>query len=78
MEVLFPMANEDGKRTMCAIFPTNGLYVAAGLSRYVQEKELPIVDVTEFFNEMKMADYYDLKVTLTLEMNARNVEGREN
>lgn len=64
--VLFPETGMDGRKTMCAVFPSNGLYVAEGLVRYVREHESETVDVTDFFNEMKVRDYYDLRATFAL------------
>ena len=69
---------EEGKKVMCVLFPSNGLYVAEGIARYVCEKETQFVDVTEYFRGMSLGDYYDFKATLNLEKNANNMKGGKN
>ena len=74
-EVLFPETEGAGMKVMCAVFPTNGLYVAEGLVRYVKEQKGYCVDVTDYFREMKMKDYYDLMAVGTLEDEAEKHNG---
>lgn len=56
----------DAGKVMCAVYPSNGLYVADGMGRYVLEQNAPSIDLTFFFEEMRMRDYFDLKATFGL------------
>ena len=59
------VGTETGK-VMCSTYPSNGLYVADGMGRYVLSQNVSTVDLTSFFEEMRMKDYFDLKATMSL------------
>lgn len=58
--VLFPEQEEGGGKIMCAIFPSNGVYVASGVVREFNRHGKPIVDMYDYFRKMRMGDYDDL------------------
>ena len=57
---------EEGKKVMCISFPTEGLYLAQGLVRYVNSREGEFVDIKPHINEMKMRDFNSLKSALNV------------
>lgn len=66
-EIRMVMFRETGAgKVMCAVYPSNGLYVADGMGRYVLEQNISCVDLTSYFEEMRMRDFFDLKASLGL------------
>lgn len=63
--VLFPQRN-DGKKVMCAIFPSNGLYVAEGFAREVLAHNTLNVDMSDYLLAMSVRDFFDLKAVAGL------------
>ena len=72
-EILFPK-QEGNKKIMCATFPSNGVYVMVGLLRHIMAQKTNCVDVEDYFNEMSMKNYYDLKATFCRYANERRQE----
>ena len=62
--VLFSEVAKEGGKSMCAIFPSNGLYVASGVVREFKRHEQAVVDMYDYFREMKVGNYHDLGAAL--------------
>ena len=55
-----------GHKVMCAIFPSNGLYVASGVVREFNKHGKAIVDMFTYFREMKLGNYHDFCAALNI------------
>ena len=65
-EVLFSKEKQRDGKVMCAIFPSNGLYVASGVVREFNRQGKSIVDMYEYFREMKLGNYHDFCAALNI------------
>lgn len=62
--VLFSEELKKGGKCMCAIFPSNGVYVASGVVREFNRRGQAVTDMYDYFREMKMGNYHDLGAAL--------------